>query len=212
VTLRGVARVGLAAAAFLFGASLPAVSAYAQPSVEVHGGDASEVAVSGDGGATHQGSGLVFPKQIGDMPLRGLTVYGPSDASAFYTLGGAANGDAWITFYVYPATITIAEEVEGIEQAMFQRLDGRRLKAPPAAPESLRPGRSAWFEGKYQDIDATTGYMLVQRGDWFLKARFTAPKEGGSVALDRMVKALSTVPWGWQPTVSKTQGAVVAAR
>ena len=206
MTLRSVARIGVLAAALLFGNDI-AVAASAQPNVEVVGGDASEVVIADDGTATHRGSGLAFPSQIGDMSLRGLTVYGASDASALYR-----DGEAWLTFYVYLATISLDDEIAGVEQAMMDRLKGRRVDAPAAAPQSLNPGRSAWFEGKYQNIDALTGYMVAQRGRWFLKARFTAPKEAGQAAIDSAVKALADLPWNWQPAASKTEGAVVAAR
>ncbi|WP_395623556.1 hypothetical protein [Sphingomonas daechungensis] len=146
------------------------------------------------------------------MPLRGLTVYGPSDASAYYTLGGGGTGDAWITFYVYPATISLAEESAGVEQSLLQILQGRRIDPPAPAPANFHMGRVAWFEGLYKNIDARTGYMLVQRGQWFLKARITVPKKGGPEAMGRALKAIAALQWDWGENKSDEQGAKVAFR
>lgn len=212
MTLRGVARAIILSATLLSAQVVPVGEVVAQVSVDVQGGDASEVAVAGDGTATHRGSGFVFQKQISEVPLRGLTVYGPSDASAYYTLRGGANGDAWITFYVYPATISLADEDAGVEQAIVERLDGHRIDPPVRAVPTLRDGRIGWFEGTYQDIQVRTGYILVQRGGWFLKARFTIPDSGGSEAMDRALHALAALQWDWVPATGVAGGAKVAAR
>lgn len=212
MTLRSVARAIILLATLLFAQLIPLSEACAQLSVDVQGGDASEVAIAHDGTATHRGSGFVFQKQIAELPLRGLTVYGPSDASAYYTLRGGANGDAWVTFYVYPATISLADEDAGVEQAILERLAGHQIDPPARAVTTLSDGRVGWFEGTYQNIQAKTGYILVQRGGWFLKARFTIPDGGGSEAMDRALRALAALQWDWVPASGTAGGAKVAVR
>lgn len=197
--LRGVGNV-FVAAIVAFGSVALAPPAWSQPAVEVVGGSAGEALVSDDGQVTHNASGFVYPMQLGDMPLRKVKVYGKADASADYSLRGGGNGDAWITFFVYPASGSLQDEVAGVEQALVQNMSASPVSPPAAQPTSLADGRSGWFRGTYQGISLTTGYMIVQRGDWLLKARFTIPDEAGRSGIDRTVTALAAVPWDWKPS------------
>ena len=211
MTLARGLKLSLAAAALVF-CQLFGGPAFAAPHIEVVGGSASEADVAADETVTHRASGFVYPKQIGDMPLRKIIVYGPGDVSADYTNRGGGNGDAWTTFYVYPAEIGLDDELANIEGAIGERLTGAEVKAPASPPATMRGGRSKWYKGKYGGLDVTTGYAIVQRGDWFLKARFTIPDQAGQEGIDRTVAAVAALPWEWSPSASQARDQKVAAR
>lgn len=191
MTSRRCALVTALALSFL----APASHAWSQPTVEILGGTADETTVSPDGRAVHRASGFEFPLQLGDMPLRKLKVYGAGDVSADYSLRGGGNGDAWITFFVYPATGSMDEEVAGIEQALIQNMAATPISAPAGLPASFAGGRSGWFNGNLKGTQLTTGYMVVRRGHWLLKARFSIPNQEG---LSRTIVALTLAPWSWR--------------
>ena len=140
------------------------------------------------------------------MPLRKIIVYGKGDVSADYTLLGGGNGDVWISFFVYPATRSFQDEAADIEQTLTDRMVASPIASPAAAPPAARDGRSQWFKGTIDQRSFTTGYTLVQRGDWFLETRYSIPVEAGQVAIDRTVKALDSAPWNWRPSVHVKSG------
>jgi hypothetical protein len=180
--------------------SVPSV-AQTQPQVIVQGGDASEVSISDGGVVRHNAAGFVFPQQLGDMPLRKVIIYGKADVSVDYTLRGGGNGDAWISFFVYPVTRSFKDETTDIEQTIMERMAARRIPAPAVPPVAAGDGKSVWFTGKIEVRSFTSGYTLVQRGDWFLETRYSIPAEAGQGGIDRTVKALESVPWDWRPQV-----------
>jgi len=188
------------------------LAASAQPveqSVDEHRNDVGEIAKI-DGRFVHRSSQFVFPAILGDMPARTTTSYGPGDASIAYTLKGGSNGDALITLFVYPATIAIEAEEEGVRKALVQRWSA----TPVAIPAGLAPAtagmKDGWFKGTVQGSHVTTGYRIAQRGDWYLKARFTIPQTAGQAGIDRTVAAIGAIPWQW--VAPKTLAKVAAAR
>ncbi|HEY6047438.1 MAG TPA: hypothetical protein VIV07_00130 [Sphingomicrobium sp.] len=178
--------------------SIPHSAAVAQPTLVVLGGDADQVSISGNE-VRHKAANFLFPEQIGDMPLRKVTIYGSADASVDYTLRGGGNGDAWITFYVYPAQHALAEEVATIQSDLIGAWSATRLPSATALPPSAADGRSGWFKGQYEGKSATTGYIVVQRGHGFLMARYTIPDVAGQEGIERTIRALNAAPWNWTP-------------
>jgi hypothetical protein len=179
-------------------------SAAAQPKIELLGGDAGEIAVSADGTVRHKAANFVFPHQIGDMPLRKVQIYGPADVSVDYTLRGGGNGDAWITLYIYPASHSLNDEVADVEHDLIGKWSATRIAAPPAVSESASDGTSGWFKGNFEGLQATTGYVLVKRGAWFLETRYTIPDAAGQKGTDRTIRALADVPWSWNSSAAKS--------
>jgi hypothetical protein len=151
----------------------------------IQGGDAGEAIISADGTVRHRAAHFVFPQQIGDMPLRKVVIYGPADLSVDYSLRGGGNGDAWITFFVYPVGHPSS------------------IEAPAPPPATAADGHSRWFEGQLNGMAIKTGYMLVQRGGWYLESRYTIPDTAGQIGVDRTVRALADVPWTWNSSPAK---------
>lgn len=163
--------------------------------------------ISGDGDVRHKAAGFEFPQQIGDMPLRKIVIYGPGDVSGDYTLRGGGNGDVWITFYVYPvAGHSFADEQSAIQQSLVKKWSARPIAAPFATPTAAADGSSGWFEGTFDGLHAKNGYILVERGPWFLEARVTIPDAAGSDALERTDRALHSAPWNWRPPAAPMIG------
>jgi len=186
--------------------------AAAQPQVRVLGGDSSEAHISADGQVRHKATGFLYPQQLGDMPLRKIAIYGEADVSVDYSLRGGGNGDAWITFYLYPARITLDEEAAHIEHDIVETWSATRVDrpAPAPAPALAIGARSGWFKGVRENHRVTTGYVVVQRGEWFLMTRFSVPDEAAPGTFGRVDTALADVPWAWQPP-RQLEGRVASA-
>ncbi len=182
--------------------------AAAEYPVRIVGGSSEETVEAADGTVRHTASGLIFPSKIGDMPARRIDVYGAGDVSVNYTLSGGGLDDPWIDFFVYRGLASIDEEANEVEQAIQQRWHGLTRAEAPAPLATLRDGRVAWFKAKADDRSFTTGFALVRRGEWFLKARFSIPDEAAAGTIERTVAALSALPWNWNPQDGSEVGKV----
>lgn len=150
--LFGALRAIPAALALIFAfLSIPA-AAQTQPKVVVLGSDSSEVDISSEGEVRHKAANFRYPDHIGDMPLRKVVIYGKGDVSVDYTLRGGGNGDAWITFYVYPVRRSFSEEVADIEQNLIKNSSATRIAPRPARRRRLQTevavGSAAIFRGR----------------------------------------------------------------
>jgi hypothetical protein len=181
-----------------------------QPKLVIVGGDANEVLISEQGDVSHKAANFQFPPEIGDMPLRKVVIYGRADVSADYTLRGGGNGDAWITFFVYPAGHPFVDEVADVEKSLTDKWNAARIAPPAQAPAAAADGASGWFEGTFDGLHAKTGYILVQRGSWFLETRCTIPDAAGAEGVERTVRALEFVPWSWRPDAPPAVGYVTS--
>ncbi|HEX6741252.1 MAG TPA: hypothetical protein VF079_05590 [Sphingomicrobium sp.] len=208
---RGLIRL-LASFALLSAVPANSAPAVAPLPVNIFGGDAGEAQVSDEGEVHHRATGFVYPRQLGDMPQRKVAIYGEADVSVDYTLRGGGNGDAWITFYVYPARITLDEEAAHIEHDIVENWLAVRAERPSPAPASAPGARSGWFTGARENHRVTTGYVVVQRGLWFLMTRFSVPDEAAPDAFKRVDAALDDVPWTWlPPAIQRPAGRVASA-
>lgn len=142
------------------------------------------------------------------MPPRKSVSYGPGDASLEYTLRGGGNGDAWITLYVYPVRATLATEELNAQNPLIQRWSAKPIATPEKLPRPTPDMKDGWYTGNYEGREVTTGYRLVKRGDWYLKARFTIPKVAGQLGVDRTLAAIGAVPWDWLAVKSPAKVAV----
>jgi len=211
ISRRGFDNV-LALAAFLALSIGLTGSAWSQPTVQVLAGSPDEAVISVDGGATHRDAQFRYPDQIGDMPLRKIIIYGDGDVSAEYTLRGGGNGDAWISVFVFPGDNGLEIEAKAAEDRLVENMSASKIEPPAPPPSGLRNGRSGWYHGNLKGMPLTTGYMIVQRGRWLIKARFSAPDSAGEAAVERTVKALADVPWEWVPQESEEADKKVAQR
>lgn len=192
---RLAARIGAALAI----ATLSVGPAVAQLQVEIVGGTTAEADQLADGTVRHAESGFTFPVQLGTMPARKIAIYGSGDVSVDYSLRGGGNGDAWVTFYVYPAEGSFDSEAEEVAQLIREHWNATERESPVPPPSSLGDGRVGWFDSQRDDGNFTTGYALAHRGGWSLKARFTIPEEADADAVARIAAALAEAPWGWMP-------------
>jgi hypothetical protein len=182
----------------LVGLVFPLHPAFAEPTMILQGGSAQEVEVAADDSVIHHDSKFVFPSRLGDMPVRKIIVYGPGDVSVDYTLRGGGNGDAWISLFVYPAAHNLTDEAADIEATLIDRLHPSRIPAPRDAPSSAADGRNAWYHGAIGDLQLTSAYVVVRRGDWFIEARASIPDAAGSTGIERTLDALDAIPWDWR--------------
>ena len=152
-----------------------------------------------NGVLVHEASGFKFPASLGEMPRRKRVLYAANNVSVQYTLRGGGNGDAWIDVFVYPATLSLDEEAQNTAAAIMSGVNGKRAAAPLTLPPGAANAKAAWFEGEAGDRRMTTGFVLVRRGDWYIKVRATNPTEGGEGGIKRIQGALSDLPWDWRP-------------
>lgn len=194
-------RLSLALAAGL--ALFIAVPASADPVVT----PIAEVVESDDVGRAddqlyHRGSAYAFPNALGDMPARKLTVFGAGDVSVNYTVNGGAAGDSWIDLYVYPADGPIEQTDLDIASAITSTFKATPTQRPAGMAVAAGDAMSGWFAGQLGDRKFLTGYYVVQRGDWLIKARITMPAPPSQEILDRTARAVSAIdmgdlPGGW---------------
>ena len=151
-----------------------------------------------EGGAiVHRASGFVFPVSLADMPRRKVQIFAADNVMVQYTLRGGARGDAWLDLIVYPALRPLADEAHDIESHIVRNLAARPVSPAPPLPEAALGARSGWFEGMHQGIRMTSGYVIAQRGTWFVKVRATNPAQAGQIGMQRLLAAITAVPWGW---------------
>ena len=148
----------------------------------------------------HRKSGFLYPAQLGEMPARKTTTYGPGNASIYYTRFGAGNNDAWLSLYVYPASGRNAvDDVPDIEGPIMKYEEAVKA-APPVGLSPGPPGSlDGWFRANLQGIQVLTGYRLIRSGNWFIKVRTSIPLKGGAEAEKRATDAMAAIPWSWQP-------------
>jgi hypothetical protein len=182
------------ALALLF--ALPSGAAHAQPveqTVEQHRDDLGEIDRRGAGFA-HRSSGYVFPAALGAMPARKTITFAPKDAEVYYTLNGGANGDAWISLYVYPASLSLQDEKKGVEAIIVKNYAAKAISRPTmigAPPANVVEG---WFAGSIDGAPIVTGDRISLVDGWNIKVRVTVPVAGGNAALDRAAAGLAAIP------------------
>lgn len=174
-----------------------------QTPIQVLGGDETAVTRLDNGAIEQRVAAFVFSSHLGAMPLRRVDVYGAADVSAYYTRRGGANGDPWLTVYVYPAAIPLDEEARNVETALTERMKVRAAAAPFANVVGARDGIQRWFDGEIEGTRMKTGFVLVLRGGWFIKARLTVPANGAPDAAAISEAALAEIPWAWMPPSAK---------
>lgn len=162
--------------------------------VEQHRNDIGEIDRR-DNVFVHRAAGYQFPGALGDMPARKTITFGPRDAEVYYTLLGGANHDPWLSLYVYPVTLGIAEEEGEVSTSLKKNFQGVEISPPAGISSAPKGAREQWYDASLQGVPAITGYRLVRDGDWYIKVRLTIPKQGGQSALDRAWKGLAAVPW-----------------
>ena len=186
-------RCALGALAGILLTTLPVgVAAQTTSRVEELQSGSGEVEPHADG-FRHRSSGYVFPRSLGAVPARKSTAYGPGDADVQYTLFGGANGDGWINLYVYPADISLSEEVGNVTQSLLKSSNGQRVDSPPGIAKASVGVEEGWFEGAYGDIPVKTGYRVSRAGNWFIKARISIPTSADQATFDRIGAALNAI-------------------
>ena len=144
-------------------------------------------------GYRHRSSGYVFPQALGEVPARKSTTYGRADADVYYTLYGGGNGDGWINIFVYPATISLDDEIANVRQSILERESTHAVALPAefhAPPEGTRDG---WFEGPIESTRLITGYRIARVDGWFIKARISIPVGAKPETLRRVGDALDGI-------------------
>ncbi len=186
---------GLAAAtAGLLAVAMPAGSpARAQAAIA-----AADVLRAGEAGSlVHGASRFVFPAALGGIPRRKITFFATDNVAAQYTLRGGGNGDAWFDLFIYPASLPVDEEARSVEASLVQSLKAVSVVAPVPIPAAARDGKSGWFQGRLNERSMTSGYILVQRGKWFIKLRASIPAEARDDAIARFSRAVEAIAWDW---------------
>ena len=192
--------LGRLAAAAAFALALPASAFGEIPVRTVASGNAGEISqLSGDR-IVHRQAEFTFPAKLDRIPAAEAVVYGPGDVSVEYSTTGRFGAEPWLTFYVYPAKAELALDADVVEQIIVEQWAAQPLAEAPAMPASMRGGRGGWYTARRDGQEFITGYGLVLRGKWFLKARFTMPKEAGTEGMNRVAAALAALPWDWTPT------------
>jgi hypothetical protein len=176
--------------------------------VENHSNDVGEIEKRA-GDYVHRPSGYVYPGKLAEMPARKTIDYGPGDAEVYYTLLGGANGDPWISLYVYPATIDVAAEARNVDDAIAEHLSGQATAAPVGLPPGPTGALDKWYRGTFDGVEFLTGYRVTRQGNWFIKARISIPNTGGDAAITRAMRGMSAIPWVMaprSPTVVSVEG------
>ena len=194
--------------AFVLAAPIPALAQPSTRTIEELASGIGEVEPSPIG-LLHRASGYIFPRTLGEVPARKSTAYGPGDVDVYYTLYGGGNGDGWVSLFVYPANITITEEVANVGQSIVSGMSGHRVGRPAeigAPPSGVEEG---WFEGAIEGKQIVTGYRVVRIGDWFIKARVSVPIGADEAVLKRVGAALTAIDFA--PSNLKTTDVAKAA-
>ena len=184
----------LLAAALALSSIQSAPSPPIEQRVETHDNSKGEIEKRA-GDLRHRSSGYSFPLSLGEIPARSSHTYGPGDASVYYTLHGGANGDAWITLYVYPAKIDFASETNNVVYSLVERMGGKPVAAPAGLPPRPVGAVDNWYTGSIEGVPVLTGFRLVRHGPWFIKARISIPVSGGDVAIARAMRGIAAIPW-----------------
>lgn len=144
-------------------------------------------------GFVHRASGYLFPGKLGEVPARKTTTYGPGDADVYYTLYGGGNGDGWFNIFVYPAEISLADEVANVTQSLLEKTSGQRVAPPNELGKATAGVEEGWFRGSVDGMEIITGYRVARVGAWFIKLRASIPTEGDDSAIQRIGAAISAI-------------------
>jgi len=142
---------------------------------------AEEIEVPPDAPFIHERTSIVFPPRLGDLHRRWVRDYGSAqyDVSAIYE---AADGDTFLSFYVYRAGLpeaslwfdrlaTIMAEREGFRPASHASLEPAAYR--PAGSEAPIGLALAYDIAPGQPYTAT-GAILFPHGPWLIKLRATS--------------------------------------
>lgn len=166
--------------------------------VEVIGGSAAEAQELPDGRLRQTASGFVFPESLGELQAGDAAIYGAGDVSVSYFSPSAGETGVWMTVYVYPAAISLEEEAAEVSAALAERWTVSKV-SDPAGLRVPDEAVSAWFEARSDKVSGLSGFVVAKRGDWFIKARATAPDSPARAAeVARMVEALNAIAWTWR--------------
>ncbi len=178
--------------------------------VTEHRNDVGEIEKRGTN-FVHRSAGYAFPAVLGAMPARKTITFAPQDAEVYYTLKGGANGDAWLSLYVYPARLSLAEEDREVQTALQKNLKGGAVLRPSVFGDVPSGAVDSWYDGEYNGIRVITGYTLVKDGKWFIKVRLSVPSSGGKESMDRAAKALGDVSFTIAKSTERAVGLPSAA-
>lgn len=175
-------------------AGLAPTSAVAAVPVEVRAGEASEVVQVEGRSPVHRASGIIYPEKAGALRLGKLSVFGPGDVVGVYYLSGEP-GDTLLSFFVYPASQGMDAEERSVTAAIDRAWRAERL-APPVALRLPAGARVGWYDLENKHSTGRSVYVIVRRGDWYLKARMTlAAATSGDAGLALVQSAMDALPW-----------------
>ena len=204
---------GLALAALIAAAPVPASAAVQASQAEESFDPSTVLDARDDGSLVHKPSGFVFPAKLGPLPLTGPKIIAADDIMARYGLAKEGLGDAWLDLILYPAEQTLSAEADGVEGMIVDHFQAKSIPDPAAPPSAASDGRHGWFKGTVNGTEMITTYVLVQRDGWLVKVRATARASAGAKAIDQLVAAIADVPWAWEPsTVPEQDTKTVALR
>jgi hypothetical protein len=182
-------------------ALLSPLSSFSAQAVQADQAIAEAPALSEEtGGAmVHRLSGFRFPVELAGLPRVGAQVLAPDDIMVRYGAAGPDDGEPWLDLIIYPASQSIDDEATGVAKLIVERWNGKTVDFGRPLPPAASDGRQQWYDGRLEDFEATTGYVLVQRSSWFIKIRATNPKTVGRQGVDKLLDAIAAVRWNWTP-------------
>lgn len=150
-----------------------------------------------DGSFLHKASGFVFPRQLDRLIAARERIYALDNVSVRYG-DPSASGKPSVELHVYPADGTIEQEAADVSQTIVERFQATPLPDMRTLPATAADGRTRWYSVKAGGT-GITGYVLVRRGGWSIKAQATSPVTAGVPGVEQLFDAIAAVRWNWMP-------------
>lgn len=194
-------------------ASTAPAAASASLAIQGPQGVASESIFQRDdqGRLVHRQSGYIFPSRLDSFAFVGEMANSPSDVFARYGAAGPSDGKPWLDLFVYLAEQPLDAEARSVGAIIEKTYRAVPIPAPAPLPPAASDGQMRWYLGKIGNREILTGYVIIRRGEWLIKARATSPGSAGSESIGQLLQAIAAIDWGWAPTTAANEK-VVAAR
>lgn len=177
-----------------------AVAQTPQPQADEQAQIAAMVEERADGSVVQRASGFfVFPDALGPYRRVGIRILAPDDFMARYGSEGPDSGGSWLDLIAYRAKQPFQKEAEGVDGLIGERWTATKVNSPAQLPGSANGALQAWYHARQESLVGTTGFVLNQRGGWFIKVRATSPDAAGVKVLKTMTDAIAAVAWDWYP-------------
>lgn len=163
-----------------------------------------------DGAQRHLTSGFVFPASLGTLKATGLRAFADDDIMIRYGNAALPSSWGWVDLFIYRSSASLDDEAGEVARVIADNYGATPLQSEASLPASAADGRSGWYRGNIAGRAMTTGFLLVRRGDWRVKARATAYDTAGPEAAERIRQALAAAPWDWSPAEQADERVVAA--